>query len=96
MNCSKIPEFGGKSGPGSARKFNTNGQEKSKSKNHSQTIALNKRARHDYFVEDRYEAGLCLHGWEVKSMRDGRVQLNESYVVVKTEKPGSSACTYPR
>ncbi len=58
-------------------------KKKSKSKNHGQTIALNKRARHDYFVEDRYEAGLCLHGWEVKSMRDGRVQLNESYVLVK-------------
>lgn len=47
------------------------------------TIALNKRARHDYFIEQTYEAGLVLQGWEVKSMRDGRVQLTESYVLLK-------------
>lgn len=47
------------------------------------TIALNKRARHDYFIEDRYEAGLVLEGWEVKSLRAGRVQINESYVNLK-------------
>jgi len=43
-------------------------------------IALNKKARHDYFVEDTFEAGLALEGWEVKSLRAGRGQLTESYV----------------
>ena len=47
------------------------------------TIALNKQARHDYFIEERFEAGLALEGWEVKSLRAGRVQLKESYVLVK-------------
>ncbi|MFN2349861.1 MAG: SsrA-binding protein SmpB [Thioalkalivibrio sp.] len=47
------------------------------------TIALNKKARHEYFIEESFEAGLVLEGWEVKSMRAGRVQLNESYVLVK-------------
>lgn len=45
-------------------------------------IAENRRARHEYFIEERYEAGLVLAGWEVKSMRAGRAQLAESYVVV--------------
>jgi len=53
---------------------------KEKSKN--STIALNKKARHDYFIEDRYEAGLSLEGWEVKSIRAGRVQINESYILL--------------
>ena len=56
---------------------------KSKSKHNPQTIALNKKARHDYVIEDTYEAGLALQGWEVKSMREGQVQLKESYVLVK-------------
>jgi len=43
-------------------------------------IALNKKARHDYFVEDTFEAGLALEGWEVKALRAGRGQLTESYV----------------
>ena len=47
------------------------------------TIALNKKASHDYYIEQRIEAGLALEGWEVKSLRAGRVQLKESYVVVK-------------
>ena len=55
---------------------------KSKSKDDSSTIAVNRKARHDYFIEDEYEAGLVLEGWEVKSLRDGRAQLKESYVVV--------------
>lgn len=49
----------------------------------SNTIALNRKARHDYFIETRYEAGLVLEGWEVKSIRAGRVQLNESYCLLK-------------
>lgn len=47
------------------------------------TIALNRRARHDYFIEQSLEAGLVLQGWEVKSMRSGRAQLSESYVTLK-------------
>jgi SsrA-binding protein len=47
------------------------------------TIAENRKARHDYFIEDDFEAGLVLEGWEVKSLRAGRVQLRESYVVIK-------------
>jgi SsrA-binding protein len=49
----------------------------------SSTIALNKKARHDYFIEDRVEAGLALQGWEVKSLREGRVQLTESYILLR-------------
>ena len=49
----------------------------------SNTIAQNRKAWHDYFIEDKYEAGLALEGWEVKSLRAGRVQLKESYVIVK-------------
>lgn len=47
------------------------------------SIAQNKKAFHDYFIEERFEAGLTLEGWEVKAMRAGRVQLQESYVIVK-------------
>ena len=43
-------------------------------------IAVNRRARHDYFIDDKFEAGLVLEGWEVKSMREGRAQLTEAYV----------------
>ncbi|MEA3274784.1 MAG: SsrA-binding protein SmpB [Pseudomonadota bacterium] len=53
---------------------------KSKTKRGGATIALNKKAGHDYHIEQRYEAGLSLEGWEVKSLRAGRVQLKESYV----------------
>lgn len=56
---------------------------KPKKKPAGNTIALNKKARHDYFIEDRIEAGLALQGWEVKSLREGRVQLNESYIIIK-------------
>jgi SsrA-binding protein len=55
----------------------------SKKSDSNATIALNKRARHDYSIEDFYEGGLVLEGWEVKSLRDGRVQLAESYVLIK-------------
>ena len=46
-------------------------------------IAQNRKARHDYFIEARYEAGLVLTGWEVKSLRAGRTQLKEGYVVIE-------------
>jgi SsrA-binding protein len=47
------------------------------------TIATNRKAHHDYFLEERFEAGLVLQGWEVKSLRAARVQLNDSYVLLK-------------
>lgn len=47
------------------------------------TIALNRRARHEYFIEDTFEAGLVLMGWEVKSLREGRAQVTEAYVVIR-------------
>lgn len=47
------------------------------------SITQNKKAFHEYFIEERYEAGLVLEGWEVKSIRAGRVQLNEAYVIVR-------------
>jgi SsrA-binding protein len=47
------------------------------------SIVQNRRAVHDYSVEERFEAGLELQGWEVKSTRAGRAQLNEAYVIVK-------------
>ena len=52
-------------------------------RNDDSTIALNKKARHDYTIEETYEAGLSLLGWEVKSLRDGRVQISDSYVLLK-------------
>lgn len=51
--------------------------------NENPTIAENRKARYDYFIEETYEAGLSLQGWEVKSLRAGRVQLKEAYVFVK-------------
>lgn len=48
------------------------------------SIADNKKAFHDYFIEDKFEAGMVLEGWEVKAIRAGRVQLKEAYVVVKS------------
>ncbi len=54
-----------------------------KNKANSNTIALNKRARHDYFIEKTFEAGLVLQGWEVKSLRAGKANLAESYVLLK-------------
>jgi SsrA-binding protein len=47
------------------------------------SIAENKKAFHDYFIEERFEAGLVLEGWEAKAIRAGRVQLKEAYVVLK-------------
>lgn len=47
------------------------------------SIIDNKKAFHDYFIEERYEAGIALEGWEVKAIRDGRAQLKEAYVIVK-------------
>jgi SsrA-binding protein len=46
-------------------------------------IAVNRKARHDYFLEEKFEAGLVLLGWEVKSLRAGKCNLSESYVMLK-------------
>lgn len=60
------------------------GKKKDKDKTNSTgTVALNKRARHEYSLEDRYEAGLALQGWELKSIRAGRANIGESYAVVR-------------
>lgn len=47
------------------------------------TIVVNRKAQHEYFIEDRFEAGLVLQGWEVKSLRAGRIQLDQSYILLK-------------
>lgn len=54
-----------------------------KKKPQNNTIAQNKKARHDYFIEERFEAGLALAGWEVKALRAGKGQITESYVILK-------------
>lgn len=56
---------------------------KKKPKTPSNTIALNKKARFDFHIEEDFETGIALKGWEVKSLRAGRVNLKESYVIVK-------------
>ena len=76
--------------PPGARHLPKQIMENSNKKNHgasagsgTKTIALNKRARFEYFIEERFEAGIALEGWEVKSLRDGRVQFGDSYVLLK-------------
>ncbi|NCX93891.1 MAG: SsrA-binding protein SmpB [Gammaproteobacteria bacterium] len=54
-----------------------------KQKSSPQNIASNRKAHHDYHLEDFYEAGICLEGWEVKSIRDARVQLKDSHVIIR-------------
>ena len=48
------------------------------------SIAVNRKAQHEFFIEERFEAGLALEGWEVKSLRAGRVQLDQGYILLKT------------
>jgi len=76
---------------------------KKKPKQPSGTIALNKRARHDFHIETTFEAGLVLTGWEVKSIREGKVQLTDSHVFLKNGEawllnvnitPLTSTCTH--
>jgi SsrA-binding protein len=59
----------------------------SQDNNQSATIALNRKARYDYFIEEKFEAGLMLQGWEVKSLRDGRAQIGDSYVIMHKGQP---------
>ena len=54
-----------------------------KNRKHANSIARNKKAWHDYFIEEEFEAGLVLEGWEVKSLRAGAAQLKESYVIIR-------------
>jgi SsrA-binding protein len=56
---------------------------KEKQSGGGKTIALNKKARHDYSIDERFEAGIALEGWEVKSLRAGKVQIVESYILLK-------------
>ncbi len=56
---------------------------KSGKKKSDSTIAVNKKARHDYFIEKNFECGIVLEGWEVKSLRAGRAQITETYVFLK-------------
>ncbi|MFK5947713.1 MAG: SsrA-binding protein SmpB [Methylococcales bacterium] len=58
------------------------GKKSKKNKRQDNTIALNKQASHEFFIEDTFEAGLVLEGWEVKSLREGRVQLKESHIII--------------
>ncbi len=48
------------------------------------SIAQNKKAFHDYFIEEKYEAGMVLEGWEVKAIREARAQLKEAYVIIRS------------
>lgn len=54
-----------------------------KAKNPKSMITLNKKAKHDYSIEERFEGGLVLEGWEVKSLRAGHIQIRDSYVLLK-------------
>jgi len=59
------------------------GKDKAKNATADKTIALNKRARHEYHLEERYEAGLVLQGWEIKAIRAGRGNMTDAYAYVK-------------
>ena len=76
---------------------------KNNKKVHSQTIAVNKKASHDYIFEKQLDAGIVLEGWEIKSARAGKVQLSDSYVIIKNNEawllgtlisPLISTCTH--
>ncbi len=54
-----------------------------KKPSHDNNIITNRKAFHDYFLEDHYEAGIALEGWEVKALRAGRIQIKESYILIK-------------
>ena len=63
-----------------------------KKSNGSSTIAVNKRARFEYHIEERIEAGIALEGWEVKALREGRVQFADSYVLLKDNEAWLFGC----
>ncbi|MEO5626244.1 MAG: SsrA-binding protein SmpB [Dokdonella sp.] len=68
---------------------------KSNDKKSGGTIAQNKRARHEYHIDEHYEAGVALEGWEVKSLRAGRVNLSESYAIVRNNEIFLSGASIP-
>ena len=68
------------------------GKQKKKKGTPSNTIALNKKARHEFNLEDKFEAGLVLEGWEVKSLRAGRINLQDSYVFIRNGEAWLDAC----
>ncbi len=65
---------------------------KDRKKDGSSTIAVNKRARFEYHIEERIEAGIALEGWEVKALREGRVQFADSYVLLKDNEAWLFGC----
>ena len=66
---------------------------KHKKKQSGNTIVLNKRAKHDFFIEETFEAGMVLQGWEVKSLRAGKVQIVDTYVTIKDHEAWMFNCT---
>lgn len=56
---------------------------KSNKTNDGGTIATNRKARHEYFLQDRFEGGMALQGWEIKSIRQGKANISDSYVILK-------------
>lgn len=70
-------------------------KQKKQKKRSGSTIALNKKARHDFHIEDRLEAGLVLQGWEVKSLREGRVQITDTYVMLRDAEAWLFGCHIP-
>lgn len=56
------------------------------------TVAVNRKARHDYLIESEFEAGISLLGWEVKSLRNGKAQLTDGYVVIQKGEAWLTAC----
>jgi len=58
-------------------------KKKKKPTGENSTIALNKRARHEYHIDERYECGIALQGWEVKSLRAGRINISDAYAIVR-------------
>jgi SsrA-binding protein len=57
----------------------------SQKQNSNETIAVNRKARHEFSLDEHFEAGLVLQGWEIKSLRAGRVQIDQSYVLLKNQ-----------
>ena len=64
-------------------RYNPAPMTKPKSKSGTATIAANRKARHEYHIDDRFEAGLVLEGWEVKALREGRCNLSEAYIMLR-------------
>ena len=67
-------------------------QTKKKPKGDDNTIAQNRKARHEYQILDTYEAGLVLEGWEVKSLREGKINLSDTYVLLRDGEAFLLAC----